>query len=132
MSRSADAGASAGPTNGPKGGENILFGQTLLTINKDGTLTGAEKPTVTVTDTISGHTTVNSSPEQIGVGVETPLGPDPVVGGAEVGTTREGLNALKDAASEVRNSLTNPGPPPPPQPPAPPPCTANPNNQCHN
>ena len=131
VSRSAEAGASAGPTNGPKAGENISAEQTVLTVNKDGTLTGAEKPTVTVTDTIGGNTSVNSSPEQIGLGLEAPLGPEPIVGGAEVGTTREGLGALKDAASEVKNSLTNPGPPPPPKPPTPP-CSTSPKNKCPN
>jgi RHS repeat-associated protein len=132
VSRSAEAGASSGPTTGPKAGENISVEQTVLTINKEGTLTGAEKPTVTVTDTIGGNTSVNSSPEQIGLGLETPLGPEPIVGGAEVGTTREGLNALKDASSEVKDSLTNPGPPQPPKPPTPPPCSGNSNNKCPN
>lgn len=130
LSRSAEAGASA--SAGPvKGGESIAVEQTVLTINKDGNVTGPEKPAVTITDTIGGNTSVNSSGDQIGLGFETPLGPEPIVGGAEIGTTREGLNALKDAATEVKSSLTNPGPPPPPKPPQPPPC-ADSTTKCPN
>ena len=124
-----EAGASAGPTSGSRAGESVSAEQAVVTITKDGTVTGAEKPEVKVNDTIGGNTTVNSSGEQIGLGLQAPLGPEPIVGGAEVGTTREGLNALKDAASEVKDSLKNPGPPPPPKPPTPP-CSNDSSNKC--
>jgi hypothetical protein len=48
--------------------------------------------------------------ESVGLGFETPLAAEPVVGGVEVGSTREGISNLKDAVSEVKHSLTNPGP----------------------
>ena len=70
------------------------------------------------------HITEYTSGNQIGLGFETPLGPEPISGELEVGTTTQGVSALKDAVTEIRNSLTIPGLPPTPKPPPPPPTCA--------
>lgn len=102
-----------------------------MTINKDKSVTGAEKPEVYIVDTIGGNTnSIVSYGEQVGLGLETPLGPEPIVGGVEIGTTREGLNALKDVPTQVKDSLKTPPPPPTPKPPAPPCSDAN--QKCPN
>jgi hypothetical protein len=84
-----------------------------------------EPPVVTTGDKVG---LANASEDKLGIGLE---GGVVVVGGGEVGATRGGLNALKDAASEVKDSVTNPGPPPTPKPPQPPPCTADKDKKCN-
>lgn len=85
-----------------------------MTVQKDGTITGPEPTQVQVTNSFGGEkTTVNSSADQIGIGVEGGLG---VVFGAEIGSTTEGLNALGDAFSQAWGAIYTPPPPPPPSP----------------
>jgi RHS repeat-associated protein len=132
LSRSASLGFEAGQS-GAKVGESITVQQTVMTVT-DTTVTGAEKPEITRTDSLGlfgGN--LGSSSDKIGIGLELPAGELPVVGGVDVETTKEGLNALKSAAKEVQDSLRNPGPPPPPVPPPPPPtppCSANGGRKC--
>lgn len=125
ISKSADAGLSAGTENHTVFGKSRSVEQTVLTLQNDRHLTGEEPPVVTTGDKVG---PANASEDKLGIGLE---GGVVVVGGGEVGATREGLNALKDAASEVKDSLTNPGPPPPPRPPQPPPCTADKDKKCN-
>ena len=130
LSKSVDAGASFGPTNGPKAGESVSVEQTVLTTNGQKT-TGAEKPEVNKTDSIGGNTSVSSSSSsQVGLGLELPLSLQPIVGGIEGGTTREGIDAAKDIPGQIRDSLMNPGPPPQPIPPKPPTCAGDQKKPC--
>ena len=93
--------------------------RTDATVHADGSVTGREQPTLELTDTIGGHSSgASASSDQIGIGGVVGIG---LVGGGEIGTSKEGLKALGDAVSEVKDSLRDPGPPPPPAPPPPPP-----------
>jgi RHS repeat-associated protein len=125
VSKSADLGVSAGTENHTVYGKSGSVEQTVLTLQNDMHLTGEEPPIVTTGDKVG---PANASEDKLGIGLEGGL---VVVGGGEVGATREGLSALKDAASEVKDSLTNPGPPSAPKPPQPPACTADKDKKCN-
>ncbi|MHB8756227.1 MAG: hypothetical protein ACYC92_14935, partial [Candidatus Acidiferrales bacterium] len=60
LSRSTEIGVAAGPTNGPKIGENISVEKPLVTVNLNRTVTGPQAPKVEVTDTLGGTSTINS------------------------------------------------------------------------
>ena len=70
ISRSVEAGASAGLTHGPKAGESVSTEQTIATVQNNKTITGQEKAHVETTDTIGGHTTATNSDDKLGIGVE--------------------------------------------------------------
>jgi RHS repeat-associated protein len=119
LSRSASIGGEAGQ-KGAKVGESIAIEQTVMTVTGS-TITGAEKPEITRTDSsgvFGGN--IESSSDKTGIGFELPAGDLPVVGGVDVESNKEGLSAFKDAGKELQDSLRNPGPPPPPKPPSPP------------
>jgi RHS repeat-associated protein len=129
LSRSASAGAEAG-AKGAKVGESWSVEQTVMTIT-NGTITGAEKPEVTRTDSFGLFGgSVESSKDKVGIGLELPAAELPVVGGIDLETNQEGLTAFKDAGRELKDSLTNPGPPPTPPPPPPPTCVPDANKKC--
>ncbi len=125
ISRSAEAGASAGTENQTVYGKSVSVEQTVLTLQNDMHLTGEEPPVVKTGDKAG---VANASEDKLGIGLE---GGVILVGGGEVGATREGLNALKDAVSEVKASLASPGPPPAPKPPQPPLCAADNRQKCN-
>jgi hypothetical protein len=127
-SRSVEVGVEAGREHSPiKVGESVAVTQVTGTDYVGIGPKGEEPITKEVTDSIGGHSNSTSvGPETVGVGAEVAVG---IGVGAEVNTTTEGIAAAKDAISEVRDSLKDPGPPPPPTPPAPPPCTSNDKNK---
>jgi RHS repeat-associated protein len=114
LTQSMEASAESGVPGGPSVGKSVGAEQTVRSVNSDGTVTGPE-PWHAETDQSAGGggTNVNSSTEQVGVGIEEGAG---LVGGVEVGATIEGVNALKDAVSNVKDEIVPPSPPPPPTP----------------
>lgn len=118
ISRSVSLGGAAGQTNGVAGGENAEAEKPVLTVDNNNNVTIGGPVEGTVTDTIGGNTTtLNGSSDKVAVGVE---GGILAVAGGEVGTTKQGLAALKDAAHEIKDSVQNVPPPPTPPPPRPP------------
>jgi RHS repeat-associated protein len=116
VSKSVEGGAKFGPKDGVQVGENVAVSQTVLTANP-GKVTGAETPTVEITDSIGGNTTANSSGDRVGIGFEVGA---IALAGAEIGATKDGWSALGDAFAQVKNEIILPSPPPPTAPPAPP------------
>src|SRR6266849_6801791 len=107
LSRSASIGGEAGQ-KGAKVGESIAIEQTVMTVTGS-TITGAEKPEITRTDSsgvFGGN--IESSSDKTGIGFELPAGDLPVVGGVDVESNKEGLSAFKDAGKELQDSLRNP------------------------
>jgi hypothetical protein len=115
VSKSVEAGVKVGPRDGPQLGENVSASQTVLTANP-GKVTGAETPTMAITDSLGGNTTVNPNGDRIGLGVEVGV---IALAGAEIGATKDGWSALGDAFANVKNEISLPSPPPPPPPTAP-------------
>lgn len=129
ISKSVEVGASV-EAGSFKAGRSIAVEQAIATVNTNLTIdTKPGIPTVTQTGSAgSGDAYASSSSDEKGIGVEIGVF---LKAGAEVGATQEGLNALKDSVSEVKDSVTNPGPPPAPKPPQPPPCSADKDKKCN-
>jgi hypothetical protein len=125
VSAEAEANATVGKGS-TQLGEGISTETTLLTVNNDKTISGAQNPVTTTTDSIGGHTTTSvQSSDRTGVAVE--YGEILHVGG-EIGLTNKGISAIEDATKQatqsIVNALTVPPPPPSLKPPAPPKCIA--------
>ena len=117
LTQSVGAGAEAGTPAGPSVGRSASVEQTVRSVNSDGTVTGTG-PWHAETDQSAGAggTSVNSSAEQVGIGLEEVA---ILLGGIEVGATREGWASLQDAFSNVKDEIIPPTPPSPPTPPPP-------------
>jgi RHS repeat-associated protein len=105
LSKSLEGGVSATDA-GHTIGNTKTAEQTVLTIQNNGRLTGEEPPVVSNSSTMGPGT---ASADELGIGAEIGLG---LLLGGEVGITRAGWDDLKAAVSEVKDSLTDPGPPP--------------------
>lgn len=99
LSGSVDVGAKVGIKDGPSVGENITASRSIER-DEDGRWKNGES--LTYTDSIGGHYKVSTSKDEIGIAVE---GGFPVVLGAELGTTKQGLVALGDAVTQVKDEI---------------------------
>jgi RHS repeat-associated protein len=115
---------------GIKAGEQISAEKVMNSRSSDGTFNGPEPLEITKTDSLGkmGGTTVSkSSDDRSAVGTE--IG-DEALAGVEVSASKEGIAALGDAVTQVKNEIFLPTPPPPTPPPPPQPATCAPNSAC--
>jgi RHS repeat-associated protein len=133
FSRSVDSGASVSAGKF-KAGPGVSIEQTIVTISASDlsvdTKPGIPQVTITGSGAANEKASGSVSNDETSLGVE--IGVFLKVGG-EVGMSKEGTDAAKDAVTELKDSLTNPGPRPVPKAPGPPcqdndkgsPCHAN-------